>query len=311
MSKNKPKLLVTGISGFLGSYLPIVNNNQWDIHGFYNHSPINPDAVAHTIGQQHQVSLIKTSKVNLLEPTEVKTALAAIQPDAILHLAAQSNPNYCEAHEAESHAINVAATLLLGEYAATASIPFVFVSSDLVFDGTKAPYSETDTPSPISVYGRHKVEAEQALLQVYPDACIARCPVMYGLPAWGNSFMSNWIKNLREEKPVYAFTDEYRTKVDGQTAVEGLFLLLRKHAKGVYHLGGKEKISRYDFAVKMAKAFGLQEDLVKPSLRADVKMPAARPADVSLLSDKAYALGYHPDGIDVTLARIKNFSLVE
>jgi dTDP-4-dehydrorhamnose reductase len=292
MTAQKSKLLVTGISGFLGSYLAEVKNDQWDIHGFYNHSRV-----------EHP--RIKTSQVDLLDLHQLRSALEALQPDAVLHLAAQSNPNYCEEHPAFSHRVNVEVTKRLAEYCAIRSLPLVFVSSDLVFDGASAPYIETDTCIPISIYGQHKMEAEEVVLHIHPDACVARCPVMYGLPRWGNSFMSNWIKALSDGRPVYAFKDEYRTKIDGLTAVEGLLLLLNKGAQGIYHLGGKNRISRYDFAVLMAKVFDLSTELVIPSLRADVKMPAARPADVSLLSEKAYDLGFAPIGIKESLRRIK------
>ena len=103
--------------------------------------------------------------------------LAEWRPSAIIHLAAASNPNWCELHPVESQVINTEAPVYLAAYCRDAGIPFIFTSTDLVFDGQQAPYVESWAPAPICTYGRQKAQAEQALLLAYPEAVIARLPI--------------------------------------------------------------------------------------------------------------------------------------
>jgi len=283
------KLLVTGISGFLGNCLATLDQQDWQITGLYHNNPVTHPK-------------INTLAANLEDEPSLQALFQEVQPDAVIHLAALSQPNFCEKHPQLSHAINVGLTASIARLCKKRSIPLVFTSTDLVFDGQHGPYNEQAIPEPVNLYGQHKVEAEQALQVIYPEACIARCPVMFGQPDWGNSFMKSWLDNLRKGKEVYAFEDEYRTKVSGKTAVEGLLLLLNKSVQGIWHLGGKERCSRYDFAIMMAEAFGLPTSLVISSKQADVQMAAKRPADVSLDSSKAYALGYNPPTIKEALS---------
>jgi dTDP-4-dehydrorhamnose reductase len=292
----KPKLLVTGISGFLGNCVAEMKQKDWSVIGVYNNNPV-----------QH--ANIKTIQADLSDHIALEKLFNKIKPDAVIHLAALSDPNFCEKHREYSSQVNVNTTIEIAKHCKKLAIPLIFSSTDLVFEGTKPPYNEIADTQPINLYGKQKVKAEEELKKIYPDICIARLPVMFGLPQWGNSFLKSWINNLKEGKKVFAFADEFRTTVSGATAVEGLFLLLNKRAKGIWHLGGRERISRYDFAILMAEIFDFPAELVISSKQADVKMAAARPADVSLNSSKAYEFGYNPPGIEESLEKIRDLAL--
>jgi len=283
------KLLVTGISGFLGWHIAHHNQTDWQVQGVYqNNKPNYPN--------------IPIKPLNLTDNQSVINYLKQYQPDAILHLAANSNPNNCEQNPISNN-INVKSTIHLAKWCAKQNIPFIFTSTDLVFDGKNAPYAETDEPNPIMIYGKQKLEAEQEVLKIYPQATVARMPLMYSMPSNGKGFMNAWVKNLKEGKNIYCFTDEYRTAASGSDAAQGLFLLLEKKANGIFHLGGKERLSRFEFATQMATHFGLDKSLILPSLQKDVQMPAKRPADVSLNNNKAITIGYNPKNL------IENFEL--
>ena len=273
------RLLVTGISGFLGWFVAKRIQNDWEIVGVYNKNKPTFDD-------------IELVQFDLNNQFQINQLLAEKSIDGILHLAALSNANFCEQNEIASHQINLQLTSHLAVMALMRKIPFLFTSTDLVFDGTNPPYKEDSPISPISRYGQHKALAEQMVLETNPNACIARMPLMYGTPDNGKGFMNAWIRNLKEGKTIGAFTDEYRTAVDGITAARGLFLLLEKGVKGIWHLGGKERLSRYEFAIRMAKENNLDASLINPVLQKDIKMAAARPADVSLDSSKAFQIGY-------------------
>jgi len=275
------KLLVTGASGFLGWNLCQLAKPEWDVYGTYFSHP----------GEIPGVNLIK---VDLRDFEEIKHIFREIQPAAVIHMAAQSSPNFCQSHPIESHSINVTAAWNIAGLCADSSIPCVFTSTDLVFNGLNPPYRETDPVSPVSLYGEQKVIAEEGMLERYPLSAVCRMPLMFGMatpPA--TSFMQPFIKTLREGQELSLFTDEFRTPVSGKTAAQGLLLALEK-VKGRIHLGGKERLSRYDFGRLLVEVLQLPETGLKKCRQKDVKMAAPRPPDVSLDSSMAFAMGYSP-----------------
>lgn len=286
------KLLVTGISGFLGWHIAEHLQSDYQLLGIYNKTK--PD-----------LKNIQLEQLDLTDQSAVSILLKGHQPDAILHLAANSNPNDCE-QNLLSKIINVEVTEQLANHCATQNIPFLFTSTDLVFDGKNAPYATTDSPNPIMIYGKQKLEAEQNVLKVFPDAIIARMPLMYGLPKNGLGFMNAWLRNLQAGKNIYCFTDEYRTATFGGDAAQGIFALLKNKASGIFHLGGSERMSRFEFASQMATHFGLDKNLIIPSLQKDVNMPAKRPADVSLISNKTFTFCFLPEKLENNLEELSS-----
>ncbi|MBD2137313.1 NAD(P)-dependent oxidoreductase [Anabaena sp. FACHB-1237] len=276
------KLLVTGVSGFLGWHLcQIINREEWEIYGTYAHKLID---ICGT-------KIIKNDLTNLAQLT---TLFQEIQPDAVIHLAAKSQPNYCQLNREESYKINVTASCNIAGLCADNSIPLVFTSTDLVFDGLNPPYQETDKVSPVNIYGEQKVAAEIGILNIYPSATICRMPLMFGNQTpTAKSFIQPFIEILKNGQELNLFTDEFRTPVSANTAAKGLLLALEK-VQGIIHLGGKERISRYDFGKILVEVLQLPGDKLKSCLQSEVKMAAPRPKDVSLHSEKAFNLGYEP-----------------
>jgi dTDP-4-dehydrorhamnose reductase len=286
------KLLVTGISGFLGWHIAYHLQSDFEIIGVYKKT-------------KPEMKNIHLQQLDLTNQAAVSIFLEKNKFDAVLHLAANSNPNDCQ-RDPLSGIINVEVTKYLAQYCAVQNIAFLFTSTDLVFDGENAPYSVSESLNPIMVYGKQKLKAEQYVLKVFPEAIIARMPLMYGLPKNGFGFMSAWLRDLQEGKNIYCFTDEYRTATYGGDAAQGIFALLKNEASGVFHLGGPERMSRFDFSTKMALHFGLDKNLIIPSLQKDVKMPAKRPADVSLVSNKAFTYGFSPKKLEDNLKKLSS-----
>jgi dTDP-4-dehydrorhamnose reductase len=278
---NMKKLLITGASGFLGWNLCQLAKQEWEVYGTY---------FSHDL----EIPGMRMLKVNLTNFLELQQIFSEIQPSAVIHTAAQSQPNFCQTHPQESHAINVQASCNIAGLCADDSIPCVFTSTDLVFDGLNAPYKETDAVCPVNLYGEQKVMAEIGMLERYPMTVVCRMPLMFGMTTpTATSFMQPFMQILKEGKELKLFIDEFRTPVSGKTAAKGLLLALEK-VKGLIHLGGKERISRYDFGRLLVEVFQLPTEGLKACRQQDVKMAAARPADVSFDSSKAFALGYQP-----------------
>lgn len=275
------KLLLTGASGFLGSNICKAAQSDWRIHGIVHISAFTiPDILSH--------------RLNLTDGAALKKLFEEIKPDAIIHAAAISDANYCQQHPGETHSVNVDATALLAELCAEKNIPFVFTSSDLVFDGKKGNYNENDAVNPVSKYGEQKAEAEQRILKIYPQAAICRMPLMVGDGgSTGRGYLNAFLSKIKQGEEQKLFTDEYRSPLGGMSAAKGLLLAIEKF-KGTCHLGGKERLSRFQLGEKIAEAFQLPKSALVPARQTEMKMSAPRPADVSLDSSKAYRTGFEP-----------------
>lgn len=275
------KLLLTGASGFLGWNICQEARTEWQTFGTVFSHPV------HAAG----VSIVP---VDLTDFKNLKSVFLDIQPDAVIHTAAATDPNYCQVNGRETHKINVDTSVNLAGLCADRGIPFVFTSTDLVFDGLHAPYREEDPVSPVNIYGEQKVLAERGILQKYPDAAVCRMPLMFGDPGpAASSFFQSMVAALREGRELRLFIDEFRTPISGKTAAQGIFMALGK-VRGVIHLGGVERISRYDFGLLMMGVLGIRKAVIRRCRRQDIAMAAPRAKDVSLDSAKALSLGFKP-----------------
>lgn len=287
----KPKLLVTGASGFLGFHLCRMAVAHYEVHGLYHgHARAYPEVKMHRCDVSHYVDL-----GNLIEE---------IQPDAVVHLAAISDTKTCEQEPERSETLNVDATVNLGGICADWNLPMVFASTDLVFDGLKGNYVETDAVNPVNRYGAQKALAEQQLMAVYPGALTVRLSMMFGeAEASERNFLQQLLGKLRKGESMSLFYDEYRNACSAESAVKGILQMIGQQ-QGILHLAGPEKLSRLAFGQMVARAFGLNESLLQSCSSDEVNTGSPRPKDVSLNMQKAFTLGYRPDTVPVALEKL-------
>lgn len=285
-------LLITGASGFLGRYACKQFSDTWQTWGTFHEQAIT-------------LAGVQTLPLDITDECSVAACWAAARPDAVVHAAALSKAGQCQKAPDRSYQVNVEGTLRLAKRCAAASVPFIFISTDLVFDGTAPPYREGDRPQPINVYGQHKLAAEQGVLQLYPDATICRLPLLLGLATpTANSYLQTLLTAIAAGQPQTLFIDEVRTPVIVTDAVQGLQLVLEQSISGLLHLGGCEALNRYELGLEIASRFSQRADLLIPALQASVSLSTPRPKNVALNSDKAFALGYSPQKIEEALAAI-------
>lgn len=285
----KKKMLITGASGFLGWNLCRLALSDWEVLGVCHQQTI-------------QISGVQMHKADLTNYRELKTVFDHATPSAVIHTAAASQPDFCEQHPEESFRMNVEATAVLADLCADKGIPFVFTSSDLVFDGDHPPYSENSQTNPVNRYGEQKVQAESEIRLRHPAAVICRIPLLFGYTGGASrSFTEHMIRAIEEGAPLTLFTDEYRTPVDAQSASAGLLFAMKTFQGAIVHLGGGRRISRYEMGRLIEKLMNVKNARIYAVTRKEIPLPSPRPADVSLDSQKAFSMGYAPMDLERAL----------
>ena len=277
----KKRLLVTGSGGFLGWHICRQAAGAWTVFGTFNM-------------KRTEMADVYQVRTDLTDYGELRRLFRVIRPHAVIHAAAIPDPGYCQQHPSETRKINVDAASDIAGLCSAHEIPCIFTSTDLVFDGQNAPYSEESLVGPVCVYGEQKAEAERKMLGCYPETAVCRMPLMFGYSGGTRQcFDQQVMRSLLEGKSVRLFTDEFRTPVDAESGARGLLWTIGR-IRGVIHLGGRTRISRYEMGIKLAELLGADAGLIKPVRQADLAMTAPRPADVSLDSTKAFSMGYAP-----------------
>ncbi|PTX97954.1 SDR family oxidoreductase [Opitutus sp. ER46] len=239
-------------------------------------------------------------------------ALTAEPVDAIVNCAAVSSPPDCERDPAGSRVINVELPRRLAAFAAERGVRLVHVSSEQVFDGDgREPYAPGDAVAPRNVYGRQKVEAEQAVAELTQDgAAIVRPPLLVGDSLSGTrSLHEQLLAAWAAGQVPRLFTDEYRQPCGiGNLADVLLALTVRRDLGGVFHWAGRDLVSRYELAERIRVRFGLPAERapLAPVTRAEVPAVAAvRPQylalDVTALEER---LGRRAQTLEAALAEL-------
>lgn len=285
-------LLITGASGFLGGHLCRAGKAGWHLWGTHH-----ARAIAHAD--------VSSVPLDLTNEQSIQACWAQVRPDAVIHTAALSKVGQCQQTPDLSYQINVAGTVSLARRCAAAQIPFIFTSTDLVFDGTMPPYAESDRPHPINTYGEHKAIAEAQILAQYPEATICRLPLLMGAAtATAECFVQPMLAAIAANISQTLFTDEIRTPAAVDDIILGLHLVLDQGITGTLHLGGRERVNRYELGLLIAESFGVSTASLNADLQAAVKLSTPRPKDVSLDSRKAFRLGYSPQPLKAALTAI-------
>jgi dTDP-4-dehydrorhamnose reductase len=209
------------------------------------------------------------------------------RPDVIIHCAAISTIPLCQANPALARKVNVEATALLGELAA--DIPFVFFSTDLVFDGDHGNYDESSIVHPLTVYAETKAEAERVVLS-NPHHIVIRTSLNGGISLAGNRSFSEQLRSAWEAaRTLTLFTDEFRCPIPAVVTVRAVWELIAQNAAGLYHLAGSERLSRWQIGQLLAQRWpGVQAKLQPGSLK-DYRGPPRSP-DTSLNCGKIQKL---------------------
>ena len=272
------RVLITGGGGFVGGHVATRAAKTWEVFATYRTSSFSFPGVTPV-------------RVDLEDGDGVRRCIREIRPAVILHCAAWTDLDVCEKDRARAFSINTEATTTLAELGSELGCRFVYTSTDMVFDGRKGDYSESDVACPINAYGESKLAGEERVKAICSDSVVARVALVYGPPLTGsNSFSERILERVSRGEAVSLFTDQYRTPVFVQDLAKVLVELARMRWTGTIHLGGAERVDRYTFGLRLAEIKGFSEELFKPISMADLPTVAPRPRDVSLNISEAKTL---------------------
>jgi dTDP-4-dehydrorhamnose reductase len=262
----KPRVIVTGTAGLIGQYF-VKSAARW--------------------ASGWEVCGLSRADLDLTDHAAAEQVWQRLKPNAVIHCAALSRTTECERNPQVARRMNVDTTAYLARL--SRDIPFIFVSSGEVFDGKAGWYQETDEPNPINIYGKTKLEAEQRVLE-NPRHTVVRIVLTAGASQHGDrSFVEDMCRSVKSGKPVTLYGDEFRCPLPAGAITRSVWELLDKGAPGLYHLGGGERLSRWEIGQALLPWYPeLRGHLIEGAVEGHTGAP--RPADLSLNCEKLQAL---------------------
>ena len=220
---------------------------------------------------------------------EVEEALGEEEFGAIYCVGGMTHVDGCESEPELAWKTNAVGPGVLAAYARGLGVPFVFFSTEYVFDGAEddpGPYVEEARTHPLSVYGKTKLEGERRVMDAYPEALVLRTTVVYGPDPREMNYLYALMRNLSQGKGMKVPEDQVSTPTYNRDLVGAALGLVEAGASGVLHVAGPERMGRLAFAQKIAQRLGLDAGLLEGVATATLGQVAARPLDAGLATAK-------------------------
>ena len=289
----KEDILITGGSGLLALNWALAVREKFNV----------------TLGlHDRKINLkdIRSILLDLDSKEALTQALEALQPQLVIHAAGLTSIEHCESNPTLAKYINVDLTKNLVMVCAKLNIPMVYISTDHLFSGNESLVQEDYPVSPVNVYAKTKAEAETCVLDSDAKALIIRTN-FYG---WGTSYRESFsdmvINHLRAGKKISLFKDIYYTPMLVEPFVYTVHELAHKKAKGIFNVVGDDRISKYDFGLRLAKEFNLDNGLIDAGKIIDKPSLVNRPHDMSLSNQKvSNFLARKMGGLDEHILKLK------
>jgi dTDP-4-dehydrorhamnose reductase len=312
-TRRKELVLITGVHGFLGQHVVrlFLDESKCDlVLTAREEATLFADAAdLPRIHAYHQMDA--TNRIR------VREVIQSVKPDVIVNCAGFRNVDRAE-HERElTWKTNVSAVEYLAESARKVDARIVHVSTDYVFDGMKVPYAEGDAPHPLNYYGRTKLASENALKTSGVPHTIIRTSLMYGSSESLNTNEALIIAQKLERKEMVELATDLSSSPTLVNDVALAIVRATERSKfGLYHVAAHEMLSRYEFGLRVAQAFGLDTSLITGKLDSEIVYPferAERPMRSALVSLKAQTdlglrLSNVDEGLQVTVRGIQEIS---
>ncbi len=295
------RVFITGANGLLGQSLigQLSSNPEYDILATGRQSL--PNSEADNFGY---------ISCELTDFEKVGEILDDFSPSVIVNCAAMTGVDACEKYRDECWKINVDLVEYLARHAVKSGSRLIQMSTDFVFDGKDAPYSEDDRPNPLNFYGRSKLAAENAVRLLGERRwTIARIMTLYGS---GNELrkknIGTWlVSRLSKGKSVTMFADQYRSPSYVVDVANYIERLIRFQRDGVFHISGPEIINLHNFALLLADTFDFDRELISKVPSDSLGLAADRPKNTGFITLRAESeLGYRSRSLKQALIDFSN-----
>jgi dTDP-4-dehydrorhamnose reductase len=271
MGSTNKRSLVVGASGQVGNQIA-------QALGF--------DRTVRTVRGNPGANEIVVDLLELADNTGLARRLVDHDVDAVYCAAAMTHVDGCETAPDAAMKANCHAPAALAAAAAEARVPFVFFSTEYVFDGKNGPYDEEAKANPISVYGRSKWMGELEVRKACPRALILRTTVVYGVDPARKNFLYSLRRACLEKRPFRSPDDQISTPTYNRDLAQAAIRLATAGQTGIFNVSGPERLNRYDFAIAAIRAMGLEHDNLSAITTAELKQIAPRPLNAGLVIGK-------------------------
>ena len=223
----------------------------------------------------------------------LKDNLTNAYTDEVSHavvLLGMTNPDSCANNRALSEKINLEGITRILDTLGERQIRCIFASTEVVFDGVKGKYCETDIPNPLLVYGKQKLEIEKYLSINWPSSATVRIAKVYGAKPGDNSLLDNWYQQAVSKMEIRCADDFISSMIHVDDVVKAILAIVDNNLSGTYHLGGPRGISRFEAFTILLRA--LQDANVLSEVKAvrcsidEFPTIERRPRNVSLVTEK-------------------------
>jgi dTDP-4-dehydrorhamnose reductase len=269
----KPRILITGGSGLLALNWALAVRDRFSI----------------TLGlHKRNVSVpgIQTQAIDLESVDSLVRSIEKLDPLVVIHSAGIASVERCESDPGLAHHVNVTLAANVAKACDIHGVKLVHVSTDHLFDGQDILVDENHGTAPLNIYGITKAEAEWRVLESNPHSLVIRTN-FYG---WGTSYRHSFsdmvIDALRSGEELKLFRDVFYTPILVESVASVTHDLIDLNANGIFNVVGDERISKFDFGLKIAEQFSLDSQRIRPVLFLDQAALVLRPLDMSLSNQK-------------------------
>ena len=271
------RIFITGGTGLLGKAL-IENRSD------------NDEIVSTYLGDytMNDDSGIRYLKLDIRDLEKGIRIFRVFRPEVVIHTASIGSPDYAEQHREETEDINVSGTQKIISICEQFGAKFIYISSNGIYDGERAPYGEDSRAEPINYYGEVKLQAEAVTKQARIRHAIVRPILMYG---WNHPFerpniVTHAILKLQKKEKIYAYDDVYVNPLFNQSCSNAIWAIIKNEKYDAFNIAGADRVSIYQLLKKVADIFHLNGNLIEPVQQGFFNELVMRPRDTSFKTEK-------------------------
>ena len=277
--------MILGASGFLGRYIAQEFQDSALLHSRIEHMDLNFDYVSEFESEKDVCRLFKENNF-----------------ETLINCVALADIEKCESKPDSAVWLNTTLPGLLAKHSAKNYKKIVHISTDAVFNSSKKFVSEDDSKDPQSQYARTKLEGELLVSRENRISCVFRVN-FYGKSPNKKGILEFFYQNLKMNRQVFGYKDVYFTPLFARDTATIIRSISQSRSTGVFHVVGKERLSKYEFGMKVAEEMGRNPESIKSGIFSDSPLAVNRTRELSLDTNKIRTLGYIIPSLDSGIRR--------